>query len=342
MTSSLDASIIPITLTINGKTGLTLWAPPWEDDDGEEWQGFLGDGAKILLYPSARDLADFIATGAENDLSDHPAWGRVIKLKPDDLKPSGEDDYDLDQVYEWAAGESDPVHVSALANVVDMVANIADCCDDGKLKGLVVNSEEFSELVSDDVSYQGKDGAKRWSELGDKIAASWERILVRVESWCSWQGDFTDATDAELEAETVWDHVGAEPIALIFDDGRLLTVRGYVDSDEASFLGSEGEIVAFTEVADLAHFCRTAKSHDLVKLEWWSELAEEDDDEIFEPAEDAVFDLSTASEASAEVVQQLVAFCDLEADGAALGDPDAEYSWESIVAEIRSCLQLED
>ncbi len=51
MTSSLDASIIPITLTVNGKIGLTLWAPPWEDDEGEEWQGFLGDGAKILLYP---------------------------------------------------------------------------------------------------------------------------------------------------------------------------------------------------------------------------------------------------------------------------------------------------
>jgi hypothetical protein len=45
MTSALNASIIPITLTINGRTGLTLWAPPWEDDEGEEWQGFLGDGS---------------------------------------------------------------------------------------------------------------------------------------------------------------------------------------------------------------------------------------------------------------------------------------------------------
>ena len=88
MTTSLtDAAIVPITLTVNGRIGLTLYAPPWEDEDGEEWQGFLGDGAKILLYPGARELADFIASGEENDLSDHPAWGYVQKLTPDELRP---------------------------------------------------------------------------------------------------------------------------------------------------------------------------------------------------------------------------------------------------------------
>ena len=96
MTTSFDGAIVPITLTVNGRTGLTLWAPPWEDDDGEEWQGFLGDGAKILLYPSVRELADFIASGEENDLSDHPAWGQVQKLTPDQLRPGSEDAYDLD------------------------------------------------------------------------------------------------------------------------------------------------------------------------------------------------------------------------------------------------------
>ena len=54
MTASQDGAIIPITLTVNGRTGVTLYAPPWEDEDGEEWQGFLGDGAKILLYPGTR------------------------------------------------------------------------------------------------------------------------------------------------------------------------------------------------------------------------------------------------------------------------------------------------
>ncbi len=196
MTSSLDAAIIPITLTVNGRIGLTLWAPPWEDDEGEEWQGFLGDGAKILLYPNARELAAFIASGEENDLSDHPAWGYVQKLTPDELRPGGEDAYNLDAVYEWAAEDPDPVHVSSLANVVDMVAKIADCCDDGALRRLVENTPEYEELVDEDVSYQGKDGRKRWSELGDTIADSWERAIARVESWLSWQGDFSDSRNS--------------------------------------------------------------------------------------------------------------------------------------------------
>jgi hypothetical protein len=339
MTSSLDASIIPITLTVNGKIGLTLWAPPWEDDEGEEWQGFLGNGSKILLYPSARELADFIASGEENDLSDHPAWGRVLKLTPEDLRPSGEDAYDLDEVYNWAAGEADPVHVSSLANVVDMVANIADCCDDGALRGLVVNTAEYADLVSDDVSYQGKDGAKRWSDLGDRIAETWERAIARVESWCEWVGDFAET---DLEAETVWDRIGAEPIELVFDDVQYLTVRGYVEGDEVSFLGSEGELVVFTEVTDLAEYCRTAKGHDLVKLEWWDELADNEDDEIFAPALDATYDLSAPSTRGAEVVRELVVFCDLEADQADLSDPIDGDVWNSTIAEIKTCLQLED
>jgi hypothetical protein len=339
MTSSLDASIIPITLTVNGKIGLTLWAPPWEDDEGEEWQGFLGDGAKILLFPNSRELADFIASGEENDLSDHPAWGRVLKLTPDDLRPSGEDAYDLDQVYEWAAGEADPVHVSALANVVDMVANIADCCDDGALRGLVVNTAEYADLVSDDVSYHGREGAKRWSDLGDRIAETWERAITRVESWCAWQGDFTES---DLEAETVWDHVGAEPIELIIDDTHYLTVRGYVEGDEPTFLGSDGELAVFTDVADLATYCRKAKGHELVKLEWWSELADTEDDTIFAPEPDAVYDLTAPSTAGAELVRELVDFCDLEAEEADLDDPIDADTWTRIVAEIKTCLQLED
>jgi hypothetical protein len=339
MTSALDASIIPITLTVNGRIGLTLWAPPWEDDEGEEWQGFLGDGSKILLFPSPRELADFIASGEENDLSDHPAWGRVLKLTPDDLRPSGEDAYDLDEVYELAAGEPDPVHVSRLANVVDMVANIADSCDDGALRGLVINTDEYAELVDDDVSYQGREGQRRWSQLGDTIAETWERAITRVEQWLAWRGDFSDT---DLEAETIWDRVGAEPVELIVSDATYYTVRGYINDDETEFLGRDGDVVVFTEVADLAHYCRHATDHDLVKLEWWSELAEVEDDDVFAPALDAIYDLRKPSTKGAELVRELVEYCDLDAEEVDLEDPIDREDWATIVDEIESCLYPQD
>src|ERR1700749_1974100 len=105
MTSALNASIVPITLTVNGRIGLTLWAPPWEDEDGEEWQGFLGDGSKILMFPRGQELSEFTQTSDENDLSDHPAWAGVLRLGADQLRPGGDDAYDLDEVYTLAAGE---------------------------------------------------------------------------------------------------------------------------------------------------------------------------------------------------------------------------------------------
>lgn len=352
MTSSPDAAIIPITLAVNGRIGLTLWAPPWEDEDGEQWQGFLGDGAKILLYPNVRDLAMFIASGEENDLSDHPAWGAVQKLTPDQLRPDGDDAYNLDLVYEWAAGEPDPVHVSSLANVVDMVAKIADCCDDGALRRLVENTPAYEELVDEDVSYQGKEGRKHWNELGDTIADSWERAIARVESWLSWRGDFSDT---DLDAETVWDRVGAEPIQIVVPDATYLTVRGEVTRDaededtEVVFLGVEDTVAVFTDAAGLARYCRTAEGHELHKLEWWSALEEVEDDHAFSPALDASYDLRKPSARGAELLRELAAFCGLDADTAVLDGPAENIDrnidrndWNDLVAEVQTCLELED
>jgi hypothetical protein len=342
--SSPSAPIVPITLTVNDRTGLTLYAPPWEDEDGEEWQGFLGDGAKILLYPSTADLAAFVASGEENDLSDHPGWGQVLRATPDDLRPGAEDHYDLDQVYEWAGDEPDPIHVSALANVVDMVTRIADCCDDGALRRLLEGTPEYADLVDEDVTYQGRDGRKRWNELGDTIAESWERAIGRVESWLSWQGDFSQSEFGE--EESLWQRIGAEPIKLVLPDATYLTVRGEVladlqgDETEMAFLGSDETVAVFTEVADLARYCRTAKSHRLVKLEWWGELAEAGDDDF---APEATIDLRKPSEDGADLLRELVDFAHVDADTSVLDGPSVDRSdWTELVGQVSECLRPED
>ena len=341
-----DAAIVPITLTVNGRIGLTLYAPPWEDEDGEEWQGFLGDGSKILLYPGTRELATFIASGEENDLSDHPAWGYIQKLTPDDLRPGGEDAYDLDAVYDWASSEPDPVHVSALANVVDMVGKIADCCDDGALRRLIEGTPEYAELVDDEVSYHGKDGRRAWNALGDTIADSWERAIGYVDKWLSWQGDFSTS---DLENETVWDRVDAEPIAIRLPDVTYFTVRGFVPEDTvdeavAAFLGSEDSVAVFTAVPDLARYCRTAKDHRLIKLEWWSELAEVEEDEVFTPGLDATYDLRKPSGRGADLMRELVEFCDLDdVDTSVLeGSSIDRDDWRDVLDQVSSCLQPKD
>lgn len=335
--TSPDGSIVPILITLNERSGLTLWAPPWEDENGDEWQGFLGDGAKIVLFPSVDDLVEFIATNDEHDLSDHPDWSRVQKFTPAQLRPDDEHRYDLDAVYEWAAEDPTPVTESELADVVEMVLRIAEACEDGALSRLIGATPEYVELMHGEAGYTGREGARAWSDLGDIIAATWERALRRVEQWLDWRGEFADSTLDQEDTTAFWDRVGARPIELVVSDADIvLTMRAVID-DEAVFLGADGGLNVFAEAEDLAEFCRDADEHELVKLEWWDEVRDADD-EAFVPDEADSYDLSAPSPAGADLLRELSDFCELDADAAFLDQPviDAR-SWDGLVAELVTC-----
>ena len=378
-----DGSIVSIQLTLDDRTGITLWAPPWTDDEDEEWQGFLGDGAKIIMFPGVDELFEFIATSAENDLSDHPGWPAVTKLTPAQLRPVEDNRYDLEGVYEWAAGDPDPATESALANVVEMVLRIGEACEDGGLRRLIGATPEYAELMNGDLGYTGREGAKAWSELGDVIADTWERALRRVGQWLEWRGDFPetgendDADDADDdlddddideddladddladtdtvaggkhlnsngagELNEVWERVDARPIELVLpDDLVLITVRGEL-GDDVLFLGQDGEIEVFEDPEDLAEFCRTAKDHELTRLEFWADLRAADDESFVPTAADS-YDLTEPSEAGAELLHELADFLDLDADADFLDDdPINRAAWDTLVDEVASCLDQDD
>jgi hypothetical protein len=198
---SFAEPIVAVTLTANGRTGITLFAPPWQDADGEEWQGFLGDGSKIVLLGTPDELSDWLADNPDHDLADHPAWSAFAARGRKAVAPAEETHYDFDAVYEWAAAEPDPVVVSELADTVDIAARIAESCEDGALRSLLNGTREYALLVEGETSYHGKEGEAEWSRLGDVIAESWERALGRIETWLRWEGSSsTPATaDADLE-----------------------------------------------------------------------------------------------------------------------------------------------
>ncbi len=125
-------SIVPIALTVDDRTGYTLWAPPWEED-GEEWQAFLGtsegDTATVHLFPTPAALAAFCRTGTDHDLADHPVWPVVTGLGAADLTPDDDHRYDLDGVYDIAAENPDRWAVEELAATIDIVSRLAECLD---------------------------------------------------------------------------------------------------------------------------------------------------------------------------------------------------------------------
>nr|WP_239522032.1 hypothetical protein [Geodermatophilus sabuli] len=111
-----------------------MWAPPWEED-GEEWQAFLGtsegDTASVHLFPSPAALAAFCRSRTDHDLADHPVWPVVAGLGADDLTPDDDHRYDLDGVYDIAAENPDRWAVEELAATVDIVSRLAECLDVG-------------------------------------------------------------------------------------------------------------------------------------------------------------------------------------------------------------------
>ena len=157
-------SIVPIALTVDDRTGYTLWAPPWEED-GEEWQAFLGtteedaEGtsiAKVHLFPTPVALASFCRTSTDHDLADHPVWPVVAGLDAADLTPDDDHHYDLDGVYDIAAENPDRWAVEELAATVDIVSRLAECLDTSEDTGEEIG-EEIGEEVGEETAEEEAD-----------------------------------------------------------------------------------------------------------------------------------------------------------------------------------------
>ncbi len=168
-------SIVPIALTVDDRTGFTLWAPPWEED-GEEWQAFLGtsedDRARVHLFPTPAALAAFCRTRTDHDLADHPVWPVVVGLGAADLTPDDDHRYDLDGVYDIVAENPDRWAVEELAADIDIVTRLAECLDTGDDED-VEDDDELTDTdeardVDDDIELDRRPGGdvSRGGEFG--------------------------------------------------------------------------------------------------------------------------------------------------------------------------------
>jgi hypothetical protein len=244
-------SIVPIALTLDDRTGYTLWAPPWEED-GEEWQAFLGstvdggadaddDGptAVVHLFPSPAALAAFCRVNTDHDLADHPVWPVVATLGAADLTPDEDHRYDLDGVYDIVAENPDRWAVDELAAVVDIVGRLAECCDtsddeddedeaDFEAVADLVGRPEVAALNLGIDAFVGRTGEETWAALGTAIDELWEDVLEELDEHLDWTGAGTvtveDYPSAAAEAEArseqgLADEDDDEDIELVDDDG---------------------------------------------------------------------------------------------------------------------------
>lgn len=296
-----SADIVPIALTLDERTGYTLWAPPWEED-GEEWQAFLGAEDKILLFDSAAQLAQYIRNGAENDLSDHPEWEEITDLAVADLVPDDDYAFDLDGVYDLAARAPDRWSVTELADVLDMVGRIAECCDVDIVEPLTEIPEiGMLDLGAD--AFTGRSGDKAWDHVGMTIASDWETVCSRLGEYLDWRDDIE--LDEDLSKQQKLVDAAAKPIN---DPDALIAAEAQVSDDDAAALNPDDLEEPAEDSADSAD----------------EDSADEDSADEDSADEDSSDD-DSADEATDPVPGAAVALTSSSPDS----DPDAFAFWES-------------
>jgi len=331
MTGPTEATIVPIELTLNGRRGVTLWAPPWEED-GDEWQAFLGSGEKLEIFEDTAGLASYVARSGDNDLVEHPSWDMVQTLPPDQLTPEEDYRFDLDAVLDLIDGAPTDDAVSELADTIDMVQRIAECVDDGPLIKMLEGSVFAALIDDDDPSYDDDD----WEEAQSTIARAWPLVTARLQACLQWHSA-GDGTAAAVGGKTnFWDEIGILPLAITVPAGTGYTLRCYLD-DKAIFLGSDLTVDIFSSPTGLVEFCHAGDtSHDLADLDTWQAVRDAAVLNV-SPADSERYDLTEPSASAREVAADLADYCQLDAEAV-----EDEAKWDATIAEISSCLRWHD
>jgi hypothetical protein len=173
--------IVPIQLSLTAGDLITLWAPRWRED-GEEWEGFLGDEEAVHAFPDTAALAAYVRTVTDHDLNDHPAWPQVLQLTVAELVPEEDQCYDLVGVPEIVADEPDTWTVSELAGITTLVRSLADTCELAAVHDVLNAAEGFGLLERGTWAFNGREGGKLWEQLADTIVARWDEVIDALDA----------------------------------------------------------------------------------------------------------------------------------------------------------------
>ncbi len=298
-----------------------------EDDEGEEWQAFLGTGEKIHLFTTPAQLAHFVGTATEHDLTDHPAWPAVLKSSKRQLTPDDDYVFDLDAVYDLAAGGPDRWSVGELADTVDMVERMGESCDVEAVEEHLAKIPGLGLLDSGPGVFTTRAGDQAWTEIAGGLGEHWEPVLEALSGALQWvepvhladddeededsvddvvgatvlragalvgvEGGVEDTSEDSRVAAEFWESVGILPVRLVFPEGDGLTLRCYLE-DTARFLGRELTVDVFRSAGELSSFIEQGEPHDLTALSTWGAVVEADADPT--PAEEDSYDFREVTE----------------------------------------------
>ncbi|MEZ0353865.1 primosomal protein [Mycobacterium sp. pR1184] len=176
----MAADLVPIRLSLSDGDRYTVWAPRWRDA-GDEWEAFLGNEDDLYVFEAVADLVAFVRSGAENDLTDHPAWKDLTTAHAHDFEPAEAKQFDLIAVEELVAEKPTEQSVTALAGALAIVSSIGSVCELAAVSKFFNGNPSLGTVSGGIEHFTGRAGAKRWDAIGEIIGRSWDDVLKAIE-----------------------------------------------------------------------------------------------------------------------------------------------------------------
>lgn len=220
----MAAELVPIRLGLTAGDLYTLWAPRWRED-GEDWEGFLGKDDDVYAFESVADLAAFLRTNSDNDLTDHPAWPKLSKANAHKLQPAQDRAADLITVEELLAEKPTKESVDALTHTLAVVSSLGTVCELPAVTRFFNGNPNLGLLAGGVEQFGGRAGRKAWDNIGDIVARGWDGVLSAVDEIVTTPSVDT-AASAKAAAEL------AEPFEDVEDDDDLIVATEDEEDDE--------------------------------------------------------------------------------------------------------------
>lgn len=230
----MAAELVPVRLGITAGDLYTLWAPRWRDS-GDEWEAFLGKDEDLFAFESVADLAAFVRTDTDNDLTDHPGWARLKTANAHTLEPTEKRRADLIAVEELLAEKPTEESIAQLANTLAVVSSIGTVCELPAVTRFFNGNPSLGLVAGGMEQFAGRAGQKRWNGIAEIVARSWDDVIAAIDEVVTTPE--VDERAAKLAAEELEEPY--EP-----DDEDVSDDLDETDEDEADEPGDDEDVVA--------------------------------------------------------------------------------------------------
>ena len=241
----MAAEIVPIRLGLTKGDLYTLWAPRWRDE-GDEWEAFLGKDEDLYAFESVADLAAFVWTNTDNDLTDHPAWQALTEASAHKFDPPDDRQYDLVSLEELVAEKPSEETIKELHRTLAIASAIGSVCEMPAVTKFFNGNPVLGTVGGGIDAFAGRPGRKRWAEIETVIGRAWDKVVDAIDEIVTIPDvDAAAAEKAEAElAEPAPEPEDAEEVAEADADTEETDDTDDTDNTEAEADAEESDDLA--------------------------------------------------------------------------------------------------